>query len=374
MDSFETYIVKAGDNLWRIAKAFFVDITDIMKVNHMSGPTIQVGQELKIPQKTVDSTPTVTITPETSVSYVTPVDTAPADTAPVDTAPADTTPVDTTPVDTTPVDTTPVDTTPVDTTPVDTTAVDTAPVVEKPATTAQQTIPVHTIPWAPLNTSNPVTVKSGTATVSTDPIDPSKIVQLAKYTIVKGDTFSTIAASHHITLAELLAANPQIITSNLIYPGQVINIPVASDSLVTVYDSVDWLMIPRDAEGIAYYIDGARHFDQGIDLSIFKQLRFTFTITTTGLNTADAIDCEAGDVSVDNLQEALDKSGAAWIYIDRYQWQQKIETLSKLRTTTNNVPKWWVADWTNVPHLVLGADATQWTSETIYDVSLFNVG
>ncbi len=45
------------------------------------------------------------------------------------------------------------------------------------------------------------------------------------YTVQSGDTLSSIAAKFGISLAALEAANPQITNPNLIYVGQVINIP-----------------------------------------------------------------------------------------------------------------------------------------------------
>ena len=378
MDSFETYIVKAGDNLWRIAKTFFLDITDIMKANHLTGPSLAIGQELKIPVKTASEpvvvTPAEPASEESSVTDVTEsstpvVEPAPtAESAPVaDTAPvADATPVaDTAPV----VDATPaVDATPVVEPATVSESVTPTTVVEPKANVTFSRVPIHSPSLTyPLNTATPVI---------TDPVDPSKIVQLAKYTVVKGDNLSVIAASHHVTLDELIAANPQITSPNLIYPGQVINIPAPNPGLVTVYDSVDWRLIPRDAKGVAYYIDGAKHYDAGIDLSLFPDLieSYVFTITTTGGSAAKIIDCETGDVEIPGLASALSVSGADWIYIDKYQWQRYFSTLQELRTNKGVVPKWWIADWTNVPHLVPGSDATQWTSETNYDVSLFALG
>ena len=45
------------------------------------------------------------------------------------------------------------------------------------------------------------------------------------YTVQPGDTFTSIAADHGVSLAELIAANPQVSNPNLIHPGQVVNIP-----------------------------------------------------------------------------------------------------------------------------------------------------
>jgi len=46
------------------------------------------------------------------------------------------------------------------------------------------------------------------------------------YTVQAGDTLFFIAQKHGVTLDALIAANPHIENPNLIFPGQVINIPV----------------------------------------------------------------------------------------------------------------------------------------------------
>lgn len=50
------------------------------------------------------------------------------------------------------------------------------------------------------------------------------------YTVRSGDTMSAIAARHGISLGALESANPQIANPNLIYPGQPLNIPGGDDS------------------------------------------------------------------------------------------------------------------------------------------------
>lgn len=46
-----------------------------------------------------------------------------------------------------------------------------------------------------------------------------------RYIVQRGDTLSAIARRFRVTLAALIAANPQIRDPNLIFPGQIINIP-----------------------------------------------------------------------------------------------------------------------------------------------------
>lgn len=55
------------------------------------------------------------------------------------------------------------------------------------------------------------------------------------YTVVKGDSLWKIAVKYQIGLSEIIDANPQIENPNLIYPGQIINIP-EKDQAVLDYE------------------------------------------------------------------------------------------------------------------------------------------
>jgi uncharacterized YkwD family protein/spore coat assembly protein SafA len=57
---------------------------------------------------------------------------------------------------------------------------------------------------------------------------------MTNYTVLPGDTMWGIATKHGIGLNELIAANPQIANSALIFPGQTINIPATDTSKYTV--------------------------------------------------------------------------------------------------------------------------------------------
>ena len=57
----------------------------------------------------------------------------------------------------------------------------------------------------------------------------------ATHTVVSGDTMWKIAVKYQVGLSEIKSANPQISNPNLIYPGQVLNIPT-TDSSVTSYE------------------------------------------------------------------------------------------------------------------------------------------
>jgi LysM repeat protein len=65
----------------------------------------------------------------------------------------------------------------------------------------------------------------GTTPVTPPPPPPSGGTT---YTVQKGDTLRKIAARHGVTVSDILAVNPQIKNANLIYAGQVINLPAAA--------------------------------------------------------------------------------------------------------------------------------------------------
>ena len=54
--------------------------------------------------------------------------------------------------------------------------------------------------------------------------------------VVSGDTMWKIAVKYQVGLSEIKAANPQIVNYDLIYPGQVINIPTL-DGTVANYEN-----------------------------------------------------------------------------------------------------------------------------------------
>lgn len=55
------------------------------------------------------------------------------------------------------------------------------------------------------------------------------------HTVVKGDSMWKIAVKYEVGLSEMKRANPQISNPDLIYPGQVLNIPL-TDSSVLAYE------------------------------------------------------------------------------------------------------------------------------------------
>jgi len=58
------------------------------------------------------------------------------------------------------------------------------------------------------------------------------------HTVVRGDTMWKIASKYQVGTSEVINANPQISNPDLIYPGQVLNIPEVSSSVLTFENEV----------------------------------------------------------------------------------------------------------------------------------------
>ena len=58
------------------------------------------------------------------------------------------------------------------------------------------------------------------------------------HTVVKGDTMWKLAVKYQVGTSEIITANPQIANPDLIYPGQVLNIPQIPDKVLNYENEV----------------------------------------------------------------------------------------------------------------------------------------
>lgn len=65
---------------------------------------------------------------------------------------------------------------------------------------------------------------------------PSYAASNVTHTVIPGDSMWKIAVKYEVGLSEIKSANPHIINPELIYPGQVLNIPT-TDSTVISYEN-----------------------------------------------------------------------------------------------------------------------------------------
>lgn len=62
---------------------------------------------------------------------------------------------------------------------------------------------------------------------------PVSAASAGTYTVQKGDSMWKIAAKYEVGVSEIIGANPQVKNPDLIYPGQVLNIPSLDSSVLS---------------------------------------------------------------------------------------------------------------------------------------------
>ncbi len=67
---------------------------------------------------------------------------------------------------------------------------------------------------------------------------PSHAQETKRYTVVSGDSMWKIAVKHEVGVSEIISANPQIENPNLIYPGQVLHISKADETVIKYENEV----------------------------------------------------------------------------------------------------------------------------------------
>ena len=72
-----------------------------------------------------------------------------------------------------------------------------------------------------------------TASALTAALTVSAAAANLSHTVVAGDTMWKLAVKYQVGTSEIIAANPQIANPNLIYPGQILNIPQLSDTVLS---------------------------------------------------------------------------------------------------------------------------------------------
>ena len=71
-----------------------------------------------------------------------------------------------------------------------------------------------------------------TASVLAAALSVSAAAANLSHTVVPGDTMWKLAVRYQVGTSEIIAANPQVANPNLIYPGQILNIPQISDTVL----------------------------------------------------------------------------------------------------------------------------------------------
>ena len=77
-----------------------------------------------------------------------------------------------------------------------------------------------------------------TAALLTAALTVSASASSLSHTVVKGDTMWKLAVQYQVGTSEIISANPQIANPDLIYPGQILNIPQISDTVLSYENEV----------------------------------------------------------------------------------------------------------------------------------------
>lgn len=143
----------------------------------------------------------------------------------------------------------------------------------------------------------------------------------------------------------------------------------------TIYDSTMPWLAPSSAP-VAVYATGPYAATEAQASAHSSHL---WIDTQGGDPKASALDVEPGDATP---SEALTwararlahKRVVATIYTDKGEWGATKAALNNLPGSEKPRVKWWIADPTGSPHIVPGADATQWSWTHSYDISMAKPG
>ena len=86
------------------------------------------------------------------------------------------------------------------------------------------------------------------AALMTAALTASALAADTSHTVAAGDTMWKLASAYQVGTSEIIAANPQVENPNLIYPGQVLNIPQVSQAVRAYEQEVVRLVNARRAQ------------------------------------------------------------------------------------------------------------------------------
>lgn len=127
-----------------------------------------------------------------------------------------------------------------------------------------------------------------------------------------------------------------------------------------MYDSIVAAAIPPDAEMVAGYVDGPLSQWKPSDWDRFSPSATKIHISTWGpRNNGDCLDIERGDSSPEDAPEWVDNAIARGVqrpilYCSLSDWPLTSQLVGRRPV------QWWIAHYTQKPHIPVGADACQY--------------
>lgn len=152
----------------------------------------------------------------------------------------------------------------------------------------------------------------------------------------------------------------------------------ATSGTLTMYDTTTLDVIPPQAAAVAGYVNG-RFANYGQVTSMFPRAKHV-SISVTSTDSATCLDVETGDATPESAARwVIDQHARGlkrpWIYCNKSTLPSVTASLKTAGISRSSYVLW-IADPTNRPHIVRGADATQWGWHALgrnLDVSLVKV-
>jgi hypothetical protein len=159
-------------------------------------------------------------------------------------------------------------------------------------------------------------------------------------------------------------------------PARVHHAPSAPSRPYQIYDSVTPTAIPHGPQ-VATYANGA----YAASASEVAGRGHVLWIDTNGSDpNANALDVEPGDATPAGaaawVQAKLNAShnSVAIVYTMISDWQAVRDNVAQLPQWMQSHVRYWIADPTGYPHVLPGANATQWYWGNSYDITTANPG
>lgn len=126
-----------------------------------------------------------------------------------------------------------------------------------------------------------------------------------------------------------------------------------------MYDSIRAASIPPDAELVAGYVDGPLSVWAPVDWLRFPNAKLVHISTWGPRHLGDCLDIERGDSVPSDIPDWTDNALARGVarpilYCSLIDWPE-CRSFAGLRPV-----QWWIAHYTQIPHIPAGADACQW--------------
>jgi hypothetical protein len=231
-----------------------------------------------------------------------------------------------------------------------------------------------TAPWASAATSKPASPLAQAAREAA-----VKPAQLAPAGLAGQSTTTaspTGTGSGQATAASATASHSASAQAASAKPATAKHAAAPSKKPSTIYDSVTPSTIPSGKDA-AVYADGTY---QASTASVAGHKHVLWIDTNGSRTDANVLDVEPGDATPAGAAAWVkakltkDPNATAIVYTFKSDWASVISSIQALPKSMQAHVKYWIADPTGTPHILPGAEATQWYWGANYDISAAKAG